>query len=116
MREIKFRVFDKESGVMYPDATLYPDFSLDDFVLQTRPNELKREYLTDRFVLEQYTGLKDENDIEIYEGDIVETVIEPDIDGYRGEEVYSVGGAFYPVCTQPGEMWRVIGNIHEEKP
>jgi uncharacterized phage protein (TIGR01671 family) len=66
-REIKFRVWDGDA--MY-DATDYPDYTLDTF---TTVHKMKPEYrrLLDRFTLMQYTGLKDRNGREIYEGDIV---------------------------------------------
>ena len=59
MREIKFRVWDTE----YPERGMYQvpmdNYNTGDF------------FDTDRFVVMQYTGLKDGNGREIYEGDIV---------------------------------------------
>jgi len=52
MREIKFRAWDKDLHKMYNKWTVIPD---DD-----------RSH-----ILMQYTGLKDKNGKEIYEGDIV---------------------------------------------
>ncbi len=56
MREIKFRAWDKDTKQLFTNAQI--TFNL-------FWNEPKR------FELTQYTGLKDKNDKEIYEGDIL---------------------------------------------
>lgn len=109
MREIKFRAFsDKQNR--YID--MYWDFDIVDGILKQVP----RSAISDKKIaaIEQYTGLKDKNGVEIYEGD----VISASVFGFRetGIVEYSPFGEWVFGNIRLNEFMsslEVIGNIHE---
>lgn len=70
MRDIKFRVWRKDDKKMYgPDL---PFLIYTDGVIPSLAGDVPlRQYAITEAVLMQYTGLKDKNGREIYEGDIL---------------------------------------------
>lgn len=126
MREIKFRVWDGKS---------FAYFSLFDLATGQPTEYLFREASTfseyaavrryiDGLVIEQYTGLKDKSDQEVYEGDIV--VFRDDYRTYNSVVVWDEGNAWFgtddpagsdslsAVCTRNNRVdGNVIGNIHQ---
>ena len=109
-REIKFRVWENDTKRMcyeFGDGTKE--------VIARGVNETCKRYLEDEnWELMQYTGLKDKNGKEIYEGDVVER------EDYYGDEkrkfreqVEFGGGAFNPISEISSEEFKVLGNIYE---
>ena len=109
MREIKFRAWDNESGALVENDQLLEDFNIS--YVFGHPEE-------ERLILMQYTGLKDKNGVEIYEGDIVEAYLDYGPAGERKTKyVVKIGGfgANLQMWTfkEKGYLPKVIGNIYE---
>lgn len=125
MREIKFRAWDTERKIYVPcGEIIFKDYGETCFEVSPNCQEYigdkchngEKQY--DRFKIEQYTGLKDKNGVEIFEGDIfhcnnVNYVL----------RFNQVGGAYtvHKITDEKDERFlfhcndqiEVIGNIHE---
>jgi uncharacterized phage protein (TIGR01671 family) len=114
MREIRFRAWDKHNKRFVNQLDL-----INPEVMTIRITEQGFRFLNENEswnMFEQYTGLKDKNDKEVYEGDIIS-----DSGKILGEVIFD-GGSFciYDLNTRKPELLEsydhepeIIGNIHE---
>ncbi|WP_371378820.1 YopX family protein [Sporomusa aerivorans] len=121
MREIKFRAWDAENKTMFgsncPNMLVHFDGQLNSFDVL---GDTVGTYKTKQLALMQYTGLKDKNGKEIYEGDIVYMVANG-ITGPRAIEFKDGSFGVKPLKDSEDlwfiEVWHmdveVIGNIYE---
>mgnify|MGYP001613549239 CR=1 FL=1 len=114
MREIKFRVWDKENKFFNSDYSINGDY-----VYGYCEGRIIKKDEQDKLVFMQFTGLKDKNGKEIYEGDIVSWYEKDSEDTIHIIEWIDQQGCW----GTKDEIWlcntnmnfKVIGNIYESK-
>ena len=125
-RKIKFRAWDKVKQI-------WCNYKIDDGTVYFMDNDTGCWYRNypgkyENFDLMQYTGIKDINNVEIYEGDIVKLSKENSDFKEIGVVKFDENKASYVLETQDDDLsydisyynyhkvyYRVIGNIYENK-
>ena len=99
-REIKFKFYDKKRKKLIEECDMWGNYT---------------EFLNEDDVIPmQFTGLKDKNGKEIWEGDILKWIDNSNYPSGNIQVVKFKEYKVYPLVSAPsGKCWEIIGNIYE---
>lgn len=114
-RQIKFRAWIPSSKEMINGGLMIGNFGEGEgsVVVDTR---LQEGEALKGLIWMQFTGLKDKNRKEIYEGDILKDIMGNwEVMFWRGAFGMELGDRKTPLCINNMENYEIIGNIFENK-
>jgi len=118
-REIKFRAWDKKENKMQQVVQILYGHEASNYPLSVDFFRSVKSRLIKDIELMQYTGLKDKNGVEIYEGDIIDYLGTFESgDGYRGEIKFDEGVYYFmgksKIGRKAGVISSYVGLAHEK--
>ncbi len=115
-RDLKFRIWDKDT---LENLTSYCSILAENgniVCIHKKYNKLSSEECKDQFIVEQFTGLLDKSEVEIYEGDIVLSQSNNtfDIKQSRYKVVFQCG--MFCAGAWPQPLWSMGGTQIKNQP
>ena len=122
MNNIKIRMWSTKANKFFYDSQIF-ECLMQQNRFDNNEKGLAYDHISDGMIFEQYIWIKDYNEVEICEGDIVKfdnnkTGIVVYCNGCYFLKTKEEGNSWYtsyPICNHFEENLEIIGNIHEDK-
>ena len=111
-REIKFRIWDVENKEMLKVQELDFEPTFYGGRIAIRPDQYNDYFDTEDMILMQYTGLKDKNGKEIYEGDIIR--IKNSLIEIEGEVIFDTIDLSFEVYDKENDCKEMLWYTNKE--